>query len=90
MGMAVMPLLALDLNVTTVALRPLDPPIAERVISLVWRRGRTLSPVAQRFITIATEAFARLDDRRTGFRTADEAVSPRSGARRRVAVGQAS
>jgi DNA-binding transcriptional LysR family regulator len=67
MGMAVMPLLALDLNDTTVALRPLDPPIAERVISLVWRRGRTLSPVAERFITIATEAFARLEDRRIGF-----------------------
>jgi DNA-binding transcriptional LysR family regulator len=67
MGMAVMPLLALDLNDATVALRPLDPPIAERVISLVWRRGRTLSPAAQRFITIATEAFARLDDRRVGF-----------------------
>jgi DNA-binding transcriptional LysR family regulator len=67
MGMAVMPLLALDLNDTSVALRQLDPPIAERVISLVWRRNRTLSPVAQRFITIATEAFARLDDRRVGF-----------------------
>jgi DNA-binding transcriptional LysR family regulator len=67
MGMAVMPLLALDLNDTTVALRPLDPPIAERVISLVWRRGRTLSPVAERFVAIATEVFARLDDRRVGF-----------------------
>jgi DNA-binding transcriptional LysR family regulator len=67
MGMAVMPLLALDLNDTSVALRPLDPPIPERVISLVWRRNRTLSPVAERFVTIATEAFARLDDRRIGF-----------------------
>jgi DNA-binding transcriptional LysR family regulator len=67
MGMAVMPLLALDLNDTSVALRPLDPPIPERVISLVWRRNRTLSPVAEQFITIATEAFARLDDRRIGF-----------------------
>jgi hypothetical protein len=26
-----------------------------------------LSPVAERFITIATEAFARLEDRRIGF-----------------------
>jgi DNA-binding transcriptional LysR family regulator len=74
MGMAVMPLLALDLNDTTVALRPLDPPIAERVISLVWRRSRTLSPAAERFIGVATDAFTRLDDRRIGF----EPSSPRS------------
>jgi DNA-binding transcriptional LysR family regulator len=74
MGMAVMPLLALDLNDTTVALRPLDPPIAERVISIVWRQGRTLSPAAERFIGLAAEAFTRLDDRRIGF----EPTSPRS------------
>jgi DNA-binding transcriptional LysR family regulator len=74
MGMAVMPLLALDLNDATVALRQLDPPIAERVISLVWRRGRTLSPAAERFIVLAAEAFRRLDDRRIGF----EPPSPRS------------
>ncbi|MGH9134043.1 MAG: LysR family transcriptional regulator [Ilumatobacteraceae bacterium] len=68
MGMAVMPLLALDLNDTTVALRPLDPPLAERVISLVWRRDRSLSPAAERFIAIAAETFAGLDHRCTGFR----------------------
>jgi len=67
MGMAVMPLLALDLNDTTVALRALDPPIPERVISLAWRTGRTLSPAAERFVAVSAEAFSRLDDRRAGF-----------------------
>jgi DNA-binding transcriptional LysR family regulator len=74
MGMAVMPLLALDLNDTSVALRPLDPPIAERVISLVWRRSRTLSPAAERFIGLAAEAFTGLEDRRVRF----EPSPPRS------------
>jgi len=50
-----------------VALRALDPPIPERVISLVWRRGRTLSPAADRFISLAAEAFGRLDERRVAF-----------------------
>jgi DNA-binding transcriptional LysR family regulator len=67
MGMAVMPLLALDLNDTTVAIRPLDPPIPERVISIVWRRDRTLSPAAEHFVEVAAEKFAALDQRRTGF-----------------------
>ena len=80
MGMAVMPLLALDLNDTSVAVRPLDPPIPERVISLVWRRSRTLSPAAERFISIAEGAFGRLDDRRHGFEPT-HTVAPRSGTR---------
>jgi DNA-binding transcriptional LysR family regulator len=80
MGMAVMPLLALDLNDTTVALRPLDPPLPERVISLVWRRGRTLSPAAERFIGLAADAFSRLDDRRLGFEPTTRRTPARAGA----------
>ncbi|HWM21103.1 MAG TPA: LysR family transcriptional regulator [Ilumatobacteraceae bacterium] len=80
MGMAVMPLLALDLNDTTVALRPLDPPIPERVISLVWRKGRTLSPAAERFIELAADAFGRLDDRRIGFEPTTRRTPARAGA----------
>jgi hypothetical protein len=64
MGMAVLPLLAVDLNDDTVALRPLQPPIPDRVISLVWRRGRTLSPIATRFIELAERAFADVHERR--------------------------
>jgi DNA-binding transcriptional LysR family regulator len=64
MGMAVLPLLAVDLNDDSVALRPLQPSIPDRVISLVWRRGRTLSPVATRFIELAERAFADVHERR--------------------------
>lgn len=62
MGMAIMPQLALDPTDTSVAIRALDPPIPPRIISLVWRSNRTLSPGAARFIDLATEAFAALPD----------------------------
>jgi DNA-binding transcriptional LysR family regulator len=63
MGMAVLPLLAVDTSDPRVALRPLDPPIPPRPISIGWRRGRTLSPAAERFVAIAQEVSAELADR---------------------------
>ena len=63
MGMAVLPLLAIDPTDTRVAVRQLDPPIPPRHIVIGWRHGRTLSPAAQRFIEIAQEVTADLHDR---------------------------
>jgi DNA-binding transcriptional LysR family regulator len=64
MGMAVLPLLAVDLADTSVAIRPLDPPIPDRLIWLAWPRGRTLSPAAELFVELAAEFCATLDHRR--------------------------
>lgn len=63
MGMAVLPLLAVDTSDPRVALRPLDPPIPPRPISIGWRRGRTLSPAAERFVAIAQEVSAEVASR---------------------------
>ncbi len=64
MGRAVMPLLAVDLEDPRVVVRPLEPPIPDRVISLVWRHGRTRSPAAVRFTELVLEACASLQERR--------------------------
>ena len=55
MGWAVMPLLAIDTRDPEVDLRSLSPAIPPRQICLVWRRDRTLSPVAARVVDIAAE-----------------------------------
>lgn len=63
MGVAVMPLLAVETEDPRVTVRPLDPPIPPRHISLGWRRGRTLSPAARRFVELAVDMTADLRDR---------------------------
>ena len=63
MGMAVLPLLAVDRNDSRIAIRPLDPPIPPRRIFLGWHRGHTLAPSAQRFIEIAQEVATELRGR---------------------------
>jgi DNA-binding transcriptional LysR family regulator len=55
MGWAVMPLLAINTRDPEIDLRSLSPAIAPRQICLVWRRDRTLSPVAARMVDIAVE-----------------------------------
>jgi DNA-binding transcriptional LysR family regulator len=55
MGWAVMPMLAINTRDPTIDLHSLTPPIAPRQICLVWRRDRTLSPVASRMVEIAVE-----------------------------------
>lgn len=62
-GMAVVPLLSVELEDPRVAVRRLDPPIPPRHISIGWRRGRTLPPAATRFVAIAREMTAQLRDR---------------------------
>jgi DNA-binding transcriptional LysR family regulator len=63
MGMAVLPLLAVDSSDPRLTVRPLDPPIPPRRIGIGWRRARTLSPAAERFIAIAQEVSAEFRDR---------------------------
>lgn len=63
MGMAVMPLLAVDPQDTRLTIHRLDPSIPPRHISLAWAPGRTLSPVAEHFIELAQEVTAPLRER---------------------------
>ena len=60
MGWAVMPLLAVDSRDHGVDVRFLSPPLPPRQICLVWRRDRTLSPVAARMVELATEVAGHL------------------------------
>lgn len=55
MGAAVVPRLAIDVRDPTVAFHEMDPPIPPRRVGISWREGRTLSPVAQRFVEMARE-----------------------------------
>jgi DNA-binding transcriptional LysR family regulator len=60
MGWAVMPLLAVDARDTGVDVRFLSPELPPRQICLVWRRDRTLSPVAARMVELAAEVARHL------------------------------
>src|SRR5215217_4557763 len=60
MGWAVMPLLAVDTRDKGVDVRFLSPELPPRQICLVWRRDRTLSPVASRMIELAAEVATHL------------------------------
>ena len=59
-GIAVVPLLTVDVSDPTISVRPTVPEIEPRQLSLVWLKDRTLSPVADRFVDIATDVCARL------------------------------
>jgi DNA-binding transcriptional LysR family regulator len=63
MGLAVLPRLCIDPHESRVAVHELDPPIPDRLISLVWRRGRTMSPSAVRFAELAREVAATVQQR---------------------------
>jgi DNA-binding transcriptional LysR family regulator len=60
MGWAVMSMLCVDTRDPAIDIRPLQPAIPPRQVCLVWRRDRTLSPVAARLIEIAREVAADL------------------------------
>jgi DNA-binding transcriptional LysR family regulator len=70
LGVAVLPQLCVDPNDPTITVHPLRPKFPDRRISLAWRSGRTLSPVAERFIDTALEVAAECLQRRA---TADVA-----------------
>jgi DNA-binding transcriptional LysR family regulator len=57
-GIAVLPYLCVDPRDASITIRPLRPAIPERIISLVWRRDRGLSPAAERFRDLATRVCA--------------------------------
>ncbi len=65
LGLAVLPRLAVagELDDPRIVIRPLDPPIPDRIIRLAWRSGRTLSPAAELFRSIAKQVAADLTRR---------------------------
>lgn len=56
MGVAVMPFLCVEPEDQRIAIHQIDPSIPDRSICLAWRRNRTLSPAAERFIQLTAEA----------------------------------
>jgi DNA-binding transcriptional LysR family regulator len=63
LGVAVLPLLCVDLHDPGIEIHALRPALPDRRISVAWRRGRTLSPVAQAFAEITVEVSAVFVDR---------------------------
>jgi DNA-binding transcriptional LysR family regulator len=63
LGVAVMPLLCVDPDDPGIELHPLRPALPDRRISIAWRKGRTLSPVAERFIEISHDVSRVFVDR---------------------------
>jgi DNA-binding transcriptional LysR family regulator len=60
MGVAVLPLLCVELEDPRVSVHPLTPAIPDRRISVAWRGDRTLSPSARRFIDVAVDVGATI------------------------------
>jgi DNA-binding transcriptional LysR family regulator len=56
MGVAVLPFLCVEPEDPRIAIHAIEPPIPDRSIHLGWRTNRTLSPAAERFIHLTTEA----------------------------------
>lgn len=57
-GMAVLPLLAIDAEDPRTIVRDVDPPLPHRHVHLAWARGRTPSPTARRFVELAVDGTA--------------------------------
>lgn len=57
-GVAVVPLLTVDTTDPAVSVRTTRPELPPRQLSLAWSGTRTLSPIARRFIEIATDVCA--------------------------------
>lgn len=66
MGVAVLPMLCTEPEDPRTSLHHLDPPLPERRISVAWRKGRTLSPAAERFIDLASDVGLELTERMKG------------------------
>jgi len=60
MGVAVMPFLCVEPEDPRIAIHPIEPAIPERSICVAWRRNRTLSPAAERFIQLTIESSREL------------------------------
>ncbi len=59
-GIAVVPLLTIDVSDPTISVRSTVPEIEPRELNLVWLRDRSLSPVARRFVDIAIDVCDQL------------------------------
>jgi DNA-binding transcriptional LysR family regulator len=64
LGVAVLPLLCIDVNDAEIELHPLLPALPDRRISIAWRGGRTLSPAAKRFVEISVAESATFTNRK--------------------------
>lgn len=60
MGIAFMPLLCVDPYERGIVVHPTDPPLPPRHISVAWRAGRTMSPVAEHFVDITVDVCAEI------------------------------
>ncbi|MEZ5233481.1 MAG: LysR family transcriptional regulator [Acidimicrobiia bacterium] len=63
MGVAVLPLLCVDLEDTRIELHELAPAIPGRTVSLAWRADRSLGAAARRFIELTVEVCVELEER---------------------------
>lgn len=63
LGIAVLPLLCVEADDPRLALHSIEPTMPDRPIGLAWPAGRTLAPVAERFIELAVAAGAELASR---------------------------
>ena len=59
-GIAVVPLLTIDVSDPSISVRSTVPEIEPRELNLVWLKDRSLSPVAHRFVDIAVDVCAQL------------------------------
>jgi DNA-binding transcriptional LysR family regulator len=66
MGVSIMPLLAVDRDDPEVHVHPLRPAIPPRQVCLVRRQGRTLAPVADRFVELAVRHGAAVSTEQLG------------------------
>ncbi len=55
MGIAVMPLLAVDIDDPGVRVCPIEPALPPRTIAVAWRRGRPRTPSFDRFLELAVQ-----------------------------------
>jgi hypothetical protein len=56
-------LLCVDVDDPGSSVHPVRPQLPKRRISIAWRAGRTLSPVAERFVQLNVEQAAAIADR---------------------------
>ncbi|MEZ5225161.1 MAG: LysR family transcriptional regulator [Acidimicrobiales bacterium] len=54
-GIAIVPLLAVDVADPTISVRPTVPPVTPRRVSIIWDPQRTLPATAERFLDLVTE-----------------------------------
>lgn len=76
-GMAIMPLLAVDLDDPDVNFCDLDPPLTDRVIAVARAARRTPTTAALRFMEIASEECRVVDERRARLRDRQRAAGAR-------------